>query len=289
MCKYLLRVLSCSLFVWTMSCGPKKGIVTKKKNQKERIETTRGSNKPAADTKKQKEENASVSKPVVQREPRSNSAIDRYIAAYADIAITEMRRYKIPASITLAQGILESGSGNGRLAREANNHFGIKCHDWKGPRIYHDDDRSKECFRKYKDPFQSYEDHSKFLTQRRRYAELFDLKQKDYKGWARGLKKAGYATDRKYPSKLISLIEKYKLYEFDKEVLKESPKSQRKKRTTSPSQKSVVSYTNYTVKQGDTLYSLSRRFGMSIDDLKTLNGLSSNGIDIGQIIKVIKK
>jgi flagellum-specific peptidoglycan hydrolase FlgJ len=273
-----------------MSCGPKKGVVTKKKNQKERAETVEKSSLPASNKKVQdKDVGTTTNNTAPKRTPKSNSAIDIYIAAYADISMTEMRRYKIPASITLAQGILESGSGNGRLAREANNHFGIKCHDWKGPRIYHDDDRSKECFRKYKDPFESYEDHSKFLTQRRRYAELFDLKPDDYKGWARGLKKAGYATDRQYPSKLIGLIEKYSLYEFDKEVLKGASKSRSKKESQSAPQKAEVTYVNYTVKQGDTLYSLSRQFGMSVEQIKALNGLNSSSIDIGQILKFIKE
>ena len=121
---------------------------------------------------------------------------------YSDIAKENMRSHKIPASITLAQGILESGSGRGRLAVKANNHFGIKCHGWKGAKIYHDDDRSQECFRKYKKAETSYEDHSEFLTGRKRYAGLFKLKQSDYKGWARGLRAAGYATDRKIPSKI---------------------------------------------------------------------------------------
>ena len=140
--------------------------------------------------------------------PSYNSTTE-YIAFFKAVAIYEMKLYGIPASITLAQGILESGSGRGRLARDANNHFGIKCHDWTGPRVYHDDDRAQECFRKYNDPNQSYRDHSLFLAKRKRYANLFKHKPTDYKAWARGLKKAGYATDPKYPQKLISLIERY--------------------------------------------------------------------------------
>ena len=146
--------------------------------------------------------------------PTYNSTED-YIAFFKAVAIHEMKLYGIPASITLAQGILESGSGKGRLARQANNHFGIKCHDWTGPRIYHDDDRAQECFRKYNDPSQSYRDHSLFLAKRKRYADLFKHKITDYKAWARGLKRAGYATDPQYPKKLISLIERYKLYRYD--------------------------------------------------------------------------
>ena len=192
------------------SCGPKKGIVTKKRQQKEKVETVE-----VVKTEKTEE----VKSPEIEAEVKPPSSTAVYIATYADIAKEEMRRYKIPASITLAQGILESASGKGRLAVKANNHFGIKCHGWTGAKIYHDDDRSQECFRKYKEAKSSYEDHSKFLTGRGRYADLFKLKQDDYKGWARGLKKAGYATDRKYPDKLISLIERYKLYEYDEEVL----------------------------------------------------------------------
>ena len=139
-----------------------------------------------------------------------------YVETFAPIAIDEMRLYGIPASITLAQGILESGSGNGTLALKANNHFGIKCHTtWTGERVYHDDDELGECFRKYSDVKYTYRDHSLFLTQRSRYADLFKLKISDYQGWAKGLKKAGYATDPKYPDKLISLIERFDLWQYD--------------------------------------------------------------------------
>ncbi len=142
---------------------------------------------------------------------------EEYINRYKLIAIDEMLTYKIPASITLAQGILESGSGNSRLARQGNNHFGIKCHsDWTGQRIYEDDDKKHECFRKYPSPEDSYRDHSLFLTGKSRYASLFDLKITDYKGWAKGLKKAGYATNPKYPKRLIDLIERYHLDQYDK-------------------------------------------------------------------------
>lgn len=113
-----------------------------------------------------------------------------YIAKYKKMAVDEMKRTGIPASITLAQGLLESGNGNSTLATKANNHFGIKCHDWTGPSIKIDDDKKNECFRKYKDPYQSYKDHSKFLTTRNRYAFLFELKSTDYKGWAKGAKES---------------------------------------------------------------------------------------------------
>lgn len=138
-----------------------------------------------------------------------------YIAKYSDIAVSEMYRSGVPASITLAQGLLESNSGRSELAVKGNNHFGIKCHDWKGRRIYYDDDKKNECFRKYAHPEASFRDHSDFLRYRDRYKFLFDLHPTDYKGWAYGLKKAGYATDPSYPSKLIRLIEEYDLTRFD--------------------------------------------------------------------------
>ncbi len=142
--------------------------------------------------------------------------INLYIKKYAPAATKNMRFFKIPASITLAQGILESGYGEGTLAVNANNHFGIKCHkDWKGKSITHDDDEKDECFRSYKNPLRSFRDHSLFLVERDRYSNLFTLNKKDYKGWAIGLKAAGYATDPKYADKLISLIERFKLTRFD--------------------------------------------------------------------------
>ena len=142
--------------------------------------------------------------------------INLYVKKYAPSATKNMRFFKIPASITLAQGILESGYGEGTLAKNANNHFGIKCHkDWKGKTITHDDDEKGECFRSYKNPLRSYRDHSLFLVNRDRYSDLFKLKRKDYKGWATGLKAAGYATDPKYADKLISLIERFNLTRFD--------------------------------------------------------------------------
>tara|TARA_B100000029_G_scaffold209158_1_gene207010 strand:- start:905 stop:1288 length:384 start_codon:yes stop_codon:yes gene_type:complete len=127
-----------------------------------------------------------------------------------------MKVYKIPASITIAQGILESGYGEATLAKKANNHFGIKCHrDWNGKKIFHDDDEENECFRSYRNPVKSYKDHSLFLVNRDRYRFLFDLNRKDYKSWAEGLKKAGYATDPEYAKKLISLIERFNLTRLD--------------------------------------------------------------------------
>ena len=144
-----------------------------------------------------------------------NQAYQNYFNKYKNIAIREMQRYGIPASITLAQGVLESGAGNSRLATVANNHFGIKCHDWTGPSISHDDDEQGECFRVYGSAIESFEDHSKFLRGRRRYSSLFQLARTDYRGWAYGLKRAGYATNPAYANSLIDIIELYRLYEYD--------------------------------------------------------------------------
>ena len=206
--------------------------------------------------------------------PTYNST-EEYIAFFKAVAILEMKLYGIPASITLAQGILESGSGKGRLARQANNHFGIKCHDWTGPRIYHDDDRAQECFRKYNDPSQSYRDHSLFLAKRKRYADLFKHKITDYKAWARGLKKAGYATDPQYPKKLISLIERYKLYRYD--IFDKKKKNKKERGRT---------FQTHRVQKGDTLYSIAKRYNTTVEYIKSSNNLNSNALDIGQTLVI---
>lgn len=150
--------------------------------------------------------------------PGQRFTAEEYISEWKEVATKKMKEHGIPASITLAQGLLESGNGNSELAKKSNNHFGIKCTpDWTGGRTYHDDDKKDDCFRVYKDAAQSYEDHAKFL-QKPRYASLFELKPTDYEGWAKGLKKAGYATDPQYPSKLIALIERYELHKLDKGI-----------------------------------------------------------------------
>jgi flagellum-specific peptidoglycan hydrolase FlgJ len=152
----------------------------------------------------------------------------QYVEAYASFAMTEMERSGVPAAITLAQGILESESGNSILAKEANNHFGIKCkHEWKGGRIYHDDDQDGECFRRYPSVEESYRDHSDFLRYRPFYTHLFSLDPTDYKAWAYGLKKAGYATGSQYPTKLISLIERYNLNQYTLQVIERQHSAQR--------------------------------------------------------------
>ena len=200
-----------------------------------------------------------------------------YIENYSPIAKEEMLQYGIPASITLAQGILESGAGRGELSAKSNNHFGIKCHKgWTGGRVYHDDDKLQECFRKYKDPKYSFRDHSLFLTQRSRYNDLFKHNKDDYKSWAKGLKKAGYATDPKYPDKLIRIIETYELFVYDEDV---SGKKKSKKK-----EKKSSNIKSYVVEKGDTLYSISRKFNLTVDTLKTYNDLDSNTIDVGQVL-----
>lgn len=207
--------------------------------------------------------------------------IQFYVDNFKEIAKNNMKTHGIPASITLAQGILESGAGKGKLAQSANNHFGIKCHTgWTGESVKHDDDAAQECFRKYQHPSESYRDHSLFLTSRPRYANLFKLDRGDYEAWAKGLKAAGYATDVKYPDKLIGLIERFELYKYDNEVLN---------RDFKPAKKEVNLAQGgdyYTIQQGDTLYSLSKRFNLTVDDLKKLNNMSDNTISIGQQIKI---
>ncbi len=207
------------------------------------------------------------------------NSIQEYIETFAEIAQMEMKAYGIPASITLAQGLLESGFGKGELALKTNNHFGIKCHKgWEGDRDYHDDDEAGECFRKYNHPMYSFRDHSIFLSGRSRYASLFELDSDDYKRWAKGLKQAGYATDKRYPQKLISLIERHQLYQYDRGVVRQGY-GQDTANTGSAN-------TTYVVKKGDTLYSISRRYSVSVEDLKTLNRMEGNTISIGQELMV---
>ncbi len=189
-----------------------------------------------------------------------------YIETYKDDAIREMQRTGIPASITLAQGILESGDGNSPLAVYGKNHFGIKCHnDWNGKTMRIDDDEKNECFRKYKDVYESYRDHSDFLTTRGRYSSLFDLKITDYKGWAKGLKKAGYATHPKYADMLIDLIEQNQLYQYDS-YGKVAPRNAKKSRSSNALAGTNVERTiklhnhiKYVkAKAGDTFYSITQ-------------------------------
>lgn len=206
-------------------------------------------------------------------------SIEDYIATFSEIAQFEMKAYGIPASITLAQGILESGFGQGELTLKTNNHFGIKCHNgWEGQYDHHDDDEKGECFRKYNHPMYSFRDHSIFLSSRARYAPLFTLRRDDYKGWARGLKAAGYATDRRYPHKLIAFIERHQLHRFDLQVLEEGYPV----RKNPP----AYDYTVHVVQKGDTLYSLSRKYFMSVNEIMKLNSMNNSRLSIGQELKI---
>ncbi len=281
----------------------------------------------ACSSRKYSRNNRQIEKTATKNNPDfTNYTTITYIDQFKGVAIEEMNLYGIPASITLAQGIIESGSGNSSLAKYANNHFGIKCtSDWKGKAYYKDDDQQNDCFRVYKDARESYKDHSNFLK-RKRYSALFELDKNDYKNWALGLKQAGYATNPKYPDMLVNLIEKYQLYQYDQpetekqkitredrvftEINANIP--QEKKKFTPvevPPSKQVISTTEappqtpapeqapvatnggiqfYTVKQGDTLYNISKRYNLTVEALKELNHLTDTGIKIGQKLQVVK-
>lgn len=209
---------------------------------------------------------------------------EQYIEKYYEWAIRNMEKTGVPASITLAQGLLESGNGNSRLAREAKNHFGIKCHDWTGEKTYHHDDRRNECFRVYDSVYESYLDHARFLSSRSRYSDLFELDVTDYKGWARGLKKSGYATDPNYSTRLIDLIEKHELHRFDKAAEGGRVRSSRTDRkhvnevdpfvTHDVHHNNGVKYIN--VKEGDTFASVSEEFDLRDWELPKYNDLQSD-------------
>ena len=216
-----------------------------------------------------------------------NKQYEAYIKQYRDLAVEEMKKYHIPASITLAQGLLESGAGQSALARKSNNHFGIKCGgDWNGRTVSHNDDARGECFRAYKHPKQSYEDHSKFLASRSRYASLFKQKITDYKGWARGLKKAGYATNPRYADQLIGIIELYDLHKYDTKGglkwMKENP---------NPHQPYIANGLVYIVaRTGDTWKSISKEFDISKRKLQKYNDLYKGyELQEGDILYLEKK
>ncbi len=279
---------------------------------------------------------------------RKNASYLKYFDKYHKLAVEQQRKYKIPASITLAQGVLESGAGQSSLARKSNNHFGIKCHsDWRGKRVYYDDDLKGECFRKYKSVEDSYEDHSRFLAYRSRYASLFDLKITDYKGWAKGLKRCGYATDRRYADRLIKIIEDYELYRYDQEKSRADKKRDKVTERLMKSgrtlymncgllcvkakagdsfeqigddlgfrTRSLVSYNDapdkhfplkagdivylekkkkkadkpnydYVVKTGDSMYSISQKFGIRLKNLYKLNDKKEDyAPQVGDILRL---
>lgn len=234
------------------------------------------------------------------RKPTSTTGLS-YIDQYKNIAIAEMEKYGIPASIKLAQALLESGNGNSTLARDANNHFGIKCGGtWTGKSITKSDDNPNDCFRVYDNPEQSFKDHSQFLL-RKRYEKLFSLDKNDYRGWARGLKDAGYATNPRYPELLIDLIERYELYKYDsaesrsEKIVREvkiETTIEKKEETGEVVQaekiKSPVQMIIHEVKSGNTLYSISKQYNVSVDQIKQLNNLLCENLSIGQLLVISK-
>ena len=224
-----------------------------------------------------------------------NSTYQQYIDQYKDVAIEQMKKYHIPASITLAQGLFESGAGRSELARKGNNHFGIKCHGLKVRKVYHDDDASNECFRAYNNAYESYEDHSRFLVSGKRYQSLFSLKNTDYRGWAHGLKAAGYATNPSYATKLINIIELYKLYEYDHAKHYDRFLASATKDRVAPGGMTHPIYkfnNNYYLKarRGDSFSSIAKEIGLSERKLAAYNELPvSASLSEGDIVYLKKK
>ncbi|TDE42907.1 LysM peptidoglycan-binding domain-containing protein [Flavobacterium rhamnosiphilum] len=298
------KILLLLTIITLIGCNAAKPvIVTKKAPLKPKSEVVRTIKKPARPSSntvkttvatpvkkdpsnRETEVIVSTSKTVV-----TNDVVVSYISKFKEIAMGNMKNYGIPASIILAQGILESGAGRGDLAMSANNHFGIKCHaGWTGESVKHDDDADQECFRKYDNPSESFKDHALFLTGRSRYSKLFEFSKGDYKAWAKGLRAAGYATDPKYPDKLISYIERYNLYQYDNQVLDVdyvSNEKQMVEELTIESRNTISQdLFSYVVQKGDTLYSISKKFDLKVDDLKQKNNLSENTLSIGQRLVV---
>lgn len=232
---------------------------------------------------------------------------EQYIALYKDIAMSEMKRSGVPAAITLAQGILETECGNSELVKKSNNHFGIKCRNtWTGASVTHDDDLKGECFRAYNSPDESFKDHSDFLKTSPRYAPLFKLDQTDYRGWAYGLKRAGYATNPAYPAILIKNIEQYNLQQYSLLVLNENNPGQVSEKdslvarpvistdtskavamvttdilpdqTSAAAKKSLI----HTVVAKEGLYSISKKYNVTVQQLKEWNNLQSDALRTGQ-------
>jgi flagellum-specific peptidoglycan hydrolase FlgJ len=268
------------------SCGGSKIVTKKKKSSTKSYPVAKKSTEsPLPVAKSSTNENPSGSEILVatSKVKATTEDVKKYIEDFKETAKNNMKVHGIPASITMAQGILESGAGFGSLAKEANNHFGIKCHTgWTGESVKYDDDAEQECFRKYKDPTESYKDQSAFLSSRKRYESLFKLDKGDYESWANGLKEAGYATDTLYPAKLIGIIERYELYKIDNEVLGRNfiPKP----RVVAQ----VQTIGEHIVEKGDTLYSLSKKYNIPVEELKSLNAITDSGISIGQKLKVKK-
>jgi hypothetical protein len=229
----------------------------------------------------------------VGAQTRWNAQYQEYVDQWSSVAVEQMNRYRIPASITLAQGLLESGAGRSELAREGNNHFGIKCHNgWTGPTVYKDDDQRNDCFRSYKTARESYEDHSRFLVNGRRYQSLFSLKMTDYKGWARGLKAAGYATNPKYADRLIEIIEVYKLYEYDKGKVVRGEGDRRDGAVNAVMRDVYIFNDRYYVlaRRGDTYRTIGDDMGVSYRKLAKYNERDKNDqLEDGEIVWLEKK
>ena len=229
----------------------------------------------------------------MQAQSQWNQTYQQYIDQYKDIAIEQMHRYHIPASITLAQGLFESGAGKSELARKGNNHFGIKCNGWTGRAVYHDDDARNECFRAYDSAYESYEDHSKFLVGSKRYSSLFKLKTNDYKGWAHGLKAAGYATNPQYAYRLIDIIQLYKLYEYDEGKGYSKFIAQHAKHSAGGELHVIKIFNkNYYLiaRRGDTFKSIADEVGISYRKLAKYNERDKRDVlEEGEIVWLKKK
>lgn len=218
-----------------------------------------------------------------------------YIFSYKDLAIDHMRKYKIPASITLAQGLLESGAGTSSLTVSSNNHFGIKCHnDWRGDKVYKADDTPNDCFRKYKKAEDSFEDHSRFISEKKRYEPLFALEITDYQGWSKGLQQAGYATDRAYANKLIKIIEDYELYLYDKKGLSKEKVKESEERFLAQNYRHTP-YKTYGLvyiiaETGDNYEAIATEFGFKLKDLYKYNEVPEGfPLKAGDIVYFQKK
>lgn len=283
-----LWLIFCTLSIVFVSCGTRRTTVLKSPDGKTQAIPKTPSNRTVTNTSR-------------TTRPGTSMTGLSYIEQYKDIAIAEMNTYGIPASIKLAQAILESGNGNSYLAREANNHFGIKCGGiWNGPSVRRPDDGPNDCFRVYKNPQESFRDHSEFLL-KKRYEKLFTLAKDDYKGWARGLKEAGYATNPRYAELLIDLIERYELHQYDRKESYFAHKEREEKIEEIIQEKTVteteipvetikkpVAMQIYEVKSQDTLYSIARLVGLSVEEIKVLNNLDDDTIYIGQLLVVSK-
>lgn len=282
------KILLLFILIILASCNATKPVIVTKKttthsSKKVAVKTPKKSSSSSKFSKKEQNNSAvetieSTSKTVV-----TSDLVNDYIFQFKGVAMSNMKNYGIPASIILAQGILESGAGRGRLAVNANNHFGIKCHkEWTGDSVKQDDDAEQECFRKYNDPSESFKDHAVFLSGRSRYVVLFELPKDDYKAWAKGLRAAGYATDPRYPEKLISYIERYNLHQYDNQVMGKEYVINENQAIRPAAKKEVVDVDSYEVKKGDTLYSISKKFNVLVEDLKQKNNLADFSISIGQ-------